>query len=311
MLRVIICCGLFFFSQGSYADELKGEEISSSSLVGTSYFARIDSRSTSGRLPTNTKISSHSLRAETSFSPSFDFGIDFVTENQTQTANSNLPGFTTAASLKQKSNELNAFGRFKHSVFVFESHFRAGLDNYELTRPDQLTTLIARSQTDGYHLGGYFEASAVIPFNDYFFIRPVADFDYEYTAIESFTETGASVGNVSYDRIEDRRAIGQVGLAIGAVLPLAAHKTVTAFANAKYRRNFITNPVQTNAVQPAGLGKLGQQTIASGPEKSGFMFDLGAIISAKNNLEIWTVYRGQFYNNSTRHGFAAQIKVSF
>ena len=275
------------------------------------YFAKIEQAGKNGGASSTTRIHSQTLSLERRISSAFELGFDLTYEFQDQSSNRILPGFAESASLLQDSYEVNLFGRWTHGIFSIEPNFRFGLEDYKLTRPDPLTGLTARSKTNGYHLGAYIEASALIPLNDFLFLRPIADFDYEYLTADPFVETGNGLGNVSYGRVEDERAIGQIGAALGASAPLSDTSRLTAFINAKYRRNFITGPVQTDARLAANNASLGKQTLSEGQEKQGLILDAGTIINKDKRFELWTLYRGQYFPSSTRHGFAAQLKLTF
>ncbi|MBL1404403.1 MAG: autotransporter outer membrane beta-barrel domain-containing protein [Rhizobiales bacterium] len=311
-----ICLGLILHVVliGAAFAEANAEQLikdKSWSATWIPYYATINQDATKGSLATTTTINSQSFRIEKRINSVFDIGIDLTFEQSNQVANKKLSGFGTKASLGQDSYEANVFGRTKVGVISLESHVRFGRDNYKLLRPDLLTGLVGQSKSSGYHFGSYVEASATIPLNEYFFVRPVVDFDYEYLSVNSFSETGAGPGNITFSRVEDRRAIGQVGIALGAKWDMSDASSLTVFVNTKYRRNFLTGPISTNAVQPRGLGYLGKQTLSNGQEKEGLILDVGTMLSKNNGMQIWAVYRGQYFPSSTRHGLSGQLKISF
>ena len=281
------------------------------SVYWAPYFAKIKQEGQNGGAGSTTRIHSQTLSLEKRISPAFDLGFDLTYEYQNQSSDQLLSGFAKRASLVQDSYELNLFGRWTHNAISIEPNIRFGFEDYQLTRPDPLTGLIPSGETSGYHVGAYIEASALIPLNDYVFIRPIIDFDYEYLTADAFVETGNGPGNLAYEQVDDKRAIGQIGTAIGAVLPLSETSRLTTFVNAKYRRNFITGPVQTEAKLALTDFSLGKQTLSEGQEKEGLILDAGTILVKDGKFELWTVYRGQYFPRSTRHGFAAQLSVSF
>lgn len=275
------------------------------------YYSTIHQNSTDAGLATKTKINSQSVRIEKRINSGFDFGVDLTYEQSNQVTNKELPGFADKAGLSQNSYEANIFGRKKLGAVALETHFRFGRDHYNLVRPDLLTGLVGKSKSNGYHLGAYFEASAMIPINKHLFVRPIVDLDYEYLSVDSFSEIGAGPGNITFARVEDRRAIGQVGMALGTKIDFSDTDSLTLFINTKYRRNFITGPISTNAVQPLGLGALGKQSLSIGPEKEGLVLDVGSILAKNNDMQLWAVYRGQYFSTSTRHGFSGLLKIEF
>ena len=281
------------------------------SVYWAPYFAKIEQEGKNGSASTTTRIHSQTLSLEKRISSAFDIGFDITYENQNQSSDRILPGFSEPASLVQDSYELNMFGRWKYGAISIEPNLRFGIEDYHLTRPDPLTGLTPKGETSGYHVGAYIEASALIPLNDYLFFRPIIDFDYEYLTADAFVEAGNGLGNVAYGRVQDERAIGQIGAAVGAVVPISETSRLTAFVNAKYRRNFITGPVQTDASLAVNNMSLGKQTLSEGQEKQGLILDAGTIIASEGKFELWTVYRGQYFPNSTRHGFAAQLVANF
>lgn len=272
-------------------------------------------KGTAGSSGVTNNISAYSIILERRVSDRFSYGFGFTHEDIDQVQDIVPTGFSQSGRLGQKSYEVSVFGRFTKGIFAIEPHLRIGFDDYNLERPDTLTNkgLVGRAETRGYHAGFFIEATATVPFNDHVFLRPVLNFDYEYTTADPFTETGVSIGpnnfNLSYNRVSDRRAIGEAGLGVAAIHPLRQSGTLTVFAVGKYRRNFITGPITAQASN--SLMQLGTVTLSNGQERDGFLFDTGFFVAGRNNMEIWATYRGQFFQNSSRHGLSGQIKIRF
>ena len=280
-------------------------------LSKTLYWGQLKQQATNGSVGTTTSFSSQSISLEKRFSDAFSLGVDLIAHQQNQFQDKAPAGFTQAGRLRRDYFEANVIGRWSYGPLMITPQVRYGRDQFELARPDTTTGLIARAKSDGFHIGGFIEATLTVPLNDYVFVRPVVNFDYEYLTVESFSESGAGPANIAFDKIEDRRAIGEVGMAIGVALPIESFGTLTPVVNVKYRHNFITGPVETHAELASGAADLGTKTLSSGQEKEGILLDAGTILSNNDNLQLWTFYRAQYFPTSTRHGLAAQLKLNF
>lgn len=281
------------------------------SVFWTPYWGQIDQKATDGGLASTTTINSQSLSVTRRIRDGFSLGFDLTYEDQTVETDTRLPGFAKPARLDTESLEVKLKSSWTYGLLTFDPQVRFGVDDYELDRPDTLTYSMANAKTDGYHVGGYFEVSSVLPIVGNLFLRPTASFDYEYTHADSFTETGNGLGSLSYDKIGDERAIGEIGLGLAALFEFGENSTFAPFVNAKYRRNLLTGPIETEARSAYGFGDLGTVAIATTQEKQGMLLDAGAIMTINNQMELWALYRGQYFPNSTRHGFAGRLAVNF
>lgn len=314
-LKILLMASLTLMASGqAYAS---GQTVPDNPWAATwaSYFAQNKTNGSGGSAGTTNDIQAHILTIERRIADGFVAGFDFKFENQEQKQDAPPPNYSQPGRLFQESYEANFFTRYTHGPFSIEPNIRFGLDDYELDRPDTIsnTGLVGKSESNGYHVGFYLELAALLPLTEHIFLRPVASYDYEYKTVDPFKETGVAAGpldfNIAFDRLHDRRAIGEVGMGLGAQLPLGDKATITPFVVGKYRRNFITGSVETNA--SIGSNSLGKLPLASGQEKEGFLLDTGAFISGTNNMELWAVYRGQYFPNSTRHGIAGQAVLKF
>lgn len=285
------------------------------STTWASYWGEDKQDGDAGASGVTSTIQANTVTLEKRVFDNFSIGLDLTYETQNQVQDEVPAGFTQAGRLSQQSYEANFFGNFTHGIFSIEPNVRVGLDDYELERPDTLTNtgLIGRSQTNGHHLGFNVEAAITVPINSYIFLRPTVNYDFEFVTADPFKEVGVSIGpnnfNISFDRVEDKRSIGEAGIGLAAKIPIEGFGTLTPFVVGKYRRNFITGPVTAHA--STSTTALGEITLANGQEKEGFMFDAGMFLTSQKNMEIWAVYRGQYFPSSTRHGVAGQIKINF
>lgn len=281
------------------------------SATWTGYWTRNKQRATGGSAGSTTTAVGQVVTLEKRVSSAFEVGFDLTFEEQEQLSDATPAGFSLPPRLAKSSSELNGFVRYSRGPLTIEPNLRVGIDDYELRRPDIPTGLTGNSKSNGYHWGAYLEMSVLLPISSNLFIRPTVDFDYSELEVDAFTEGGAGPANIAFEQVTDRRSVGQIGMAVGGIIPLAEIGVLKPFVSVKYRHNFITGPVQTRAKLASGAADLGQQTLSSGQEQSGVVVDVGTILTGRKNAELWAVYRGTYFPTATKHGLGTQFKLTF
>lgn len=223
------------------------------------------------------------------------------------------PGFTKPGRLGSESYVASFYTEFSKKNFTIKPTIRGGIDDYELERPDVTTGLVAFSQSRGWNIGTQVEASVLLPLPGLqgIFLQPLGDIDYSFFTAREFTETGAGPSNLAFDRVNDTRVVGQLGLGLVGVIPHRTLGLIAPYASVKYRRNFITGPIQTNAALASGLLNFGEVALLPGQEANGIAVDAGLLINGTNRLDLAIVYSGQFFQTSSHHLGSAELKISF
>lgn len=237
-------------------------------------------------------------------------GLEYSDRVIDKTINTPPAGFTKAGRLKREAQTVTLFADINIAEAIVSPSIRMGLDAYKLERPDLLTGLLAMASSDGRHYGANIEVSKTIPIAKGLFIRPTAELDYSLITVKAFTETGAGPANISFNALEDERITGELGIALGAALPISQKLIFAPFINAKFRRNFITGPIETGAKLANGMD-LGKQILSVGEEPRGYLLDAGAYIFAEDRLEILIAYQGEYFPSTTTHGFAFRANYKF
>jgi hypothetical protein len=268
-------------------------------------------RETSKARPSTTTAHETTLTISRKITPSVRAGIDFDYRDQLQESDYLLPGFTEPGRLGRKKYEAGAFAIISHHGFSITPSARIGFDDYELDRPDVLTGLTGRSKTRGFHSGGNLEVSYLMPLSSWLYLRPIADIDYSYLTANAFTETGAGPNNVAFERVVDERTVAQMGFGLASVLPIAENIWLAPFIQARYRHNFNSDPITTDAALASGFLDLGEVELSTSQGPDGVILNSGFFLKAGPNLEIRAAYEGEYFPSSTAHTLSGRLKLAF
>jgi len=245
------------------------------------------------------------------FSPVFRAGADLIYRHQNQVSDNRLPGFTKPGQLGREKYELNLYTQLQLQGLSVTPSLYVGPDFYDLERPDALTGLTGQSSTKGWHAGVNLEASYLVPITQGLFVRPIADIDYSILTANAFTETGAGPNNVAFDRVKDERTVVQAGLGLGGVIPISDDHSIVPFVQARYRHNFNSDPISTDARLASGLLDLGEVALSTAQEADGLILNGGFFYAGKSNVEIRAAYEGEYFPSSTTHTLSGRLKFTF
>lgn len=253
----------------------------------------------------------HLLAISKTISPETTIGIDLSRTTMDQKTDRLAPGFTEHGHLGKQSVEANTYAIIERFGLAVRPSFRLGFDEYQLDRPDTaLTQAMGRSRSNGFHVGTNLEISALLPLSDRLFLRPIADIDYSYLTVDPFSETGLGPYGADFDRIVDKRTTSQIGFAVASRLPMGEKAWITPFIQARYRHNFNTRPITTNAAIKA-LNMQDNVILSAGQEADGFIFNTGAFLAGDGGWEALAVYEGKFFPSLVGHSISGHLKISF
>jgi len=272
---------------------------------------QLKQRRTEEAAPSTTKSLESTLSFVRRFSPEFLAGMNLSVRNQDQESDDLVPGFDEPASLQRDKYEAEFFGFFRHNNIEISPSIRGGFDSYELVRPDFLTGLTGVSTPNGYHGGVNLEVAMLLPLSQRLFLRPVADIDYSILAVESFTESGAGPNNIAFDSIFDVRTTAQAGLGMGTLIPTGEESWIIPFVQARYRRNFNSDPITTHAALASGILDLGEVVMQISEEPDGLILNTGFFYRHSSKMEIRAAYEGSFFPSSSSHSLSGRLSVSF
>lgn len=274
-------------------------------------FSTESQRETGATQPGTTTIWKQTLTVSTAVSPGATFGLDLSHTSQNQKTDRLAPGFTEHGHLGREIFEGNVFAAINRFGLTIRPSIRLGFDRYELDRPDTaITQAMGRSRSDGYHIGTNLEVTAVLPLSNRVFLRPIADIDYSYLTVDPFAESGLGPYGATFDRVIDERTTSQIGLAIAARLPIGEQAWLTPFIQARYRHNFNTRPITTNAAIQF-LNLQGDVALATAEEADGLILDTGFFLTREDGWEVMAVYEGKFFPSVTDHTISGHLKTSF
>lgn len=275
------------------------------------YSGELKQSETATAFAATTKLSGQEFSVSYAIQPNVELGLKLKNQKRINTHDNFLPGFSVANSLADQQQKIGAFGNVTFGPVSLNLGARFGLDEYQLVRPDQLSSLVAKSQSNGHNYGAHAELSALLPISKSVILRPVANIDYDYFTVKAFTESGAGPSNVSYDKIVDERLEGQLGLSTVLVLPQEHFNSSMLFATAKFKKNFITGPIKTHATAGGGFIDLGEVALLSGKEAEGWVYNAGAIIKAEGDLELLLAYEVEVFPTSVSNAFSIKFKKTF
>lgn len=261
--------------------------------------------------PSTTTALESILSVSRYFSANVRAGAEFTYRHQNQEADSALPGFTKPGRLGREKLQLDLFAQYQIDGFSITPSLYVGPDYYELERPDVLTGLTGMATSAGWHGGVNLEISYLMPVTEWLFVRPIADIDYQYLTVNPFTETGAGPNNVAFDRVHDERTVAQIGAGIGGVVPLGEAHSLIPFLQARYRRNFNSDPITTSARLASGLANLGDLALSTSQEGDGLILNTGFFYAGRSNIELRAAYEGEYFQHSTTHTLSGRLKFTF
>lgn len=277
----------------------------------SSIWSKESQQETSQTQPGTTQGWKHLLAVSKAISPETTIGIDFSRTTMVKTTDRLAPGFTEHAHLGKESIEANTFAVIERFGLTIRPSIRLGFDEYQLDRPDTtLTQAMGRSRSSGFHVGTNLEVSTVLPLSDRLFLRPIADIDYSYLTVDPFSETGLGLYGADFDRIIDERTTSQIGLAVATRLPLGEQAWITPFIQARYRHNFNTQPITTNAAIKV-LNMQKNVVLSTAEEADGLILDTGVFLAGAGGWEAMAVYEGKFFPSLIGHTISGHLKISF
>lgn len=313
IITAICSLAILFFYDQSLSAELPtiSNDQHAGSVSITNYTKNIEHKARADSSSGKTAVKGHLITLKKMIYDDVSIGTEYSSRIINRKNTISPAGFTNAGRLGRQVSELIFFANVQKESLTVTPSFRLGLDEYELERPDTTVGLLGISSTDGWHYGLNLEFANIIPLATNVFVRSTAEIDYSYTAIDAFVETGAGAANISFDELEDERITGEIGLGIGATLPLDNGIILAPFINTTLRYNYITGPITTNAKLASSLTNLGEVLLSSGQEQQGWLLDAGTYIFVNKQTELLITYQGEYFPTSTSHGAAVRLSFKF
>jgi len=234
------------------------------------------------------------------------FAITDFTDRQTRPS----PGFASRDETRVRSYDAKAGAIFEIAGVTLETTGALGVDHYKSRRGDVLSGALARAKDSGWHALVEIDAYRDIAISPFAFIRPTAGFNYTFTRLPPFRESGAGPFNLLLDAADAHYFESTLGAAAILALPGSKGGYWGPVIQAQWVHNFSSDAIRTPATFAIGL-PAGTATLVPSIDKNEALLDMGLLMRNGHGVELLIGYEGNYSRKTTAHSAGAIVSVPF